>query len=54
MKRLLIYMCVCMYACISVSYVSGIEFSKPGKYVFKGVSDAGNSTGEYTLHTALP
>ena len=32
-----------------VSYVSGIEFSKPGKYVFKGVSDAGNSTGEYTV-----
>lgn len=32
-----------------VSYVSGIEFSKPGKYVFKGVSEAGNSTGEYTV-----
>ena len=31
------------------AYVSGTEFNKPGKYVFYGLSDAGNSTGEYTI-----
>ena len=32
-----------------VSYVSGTEFNKIGKYVFYGVDAAGNSTGEYTV-----
>jgi len=32
-----------------VSYVSGTEFNKIGKYVFKGISEAGNSTGEYVI-----
>ncbi len=32
-----------------VSYASGAEFYKPGKYVFYGVSAAGNSTGYYTI-----
>ena len=32
-----------------VSYVSGTEFNKIGKYVFYGVDTAGNSTGEYTV-----
>ena len=32
-----------------VSYVSGTEFNKIGKYVFYGVDSAGNSTGEYTI-----
>lgn len=32
-----------------VSYVSGTEFNKIGKYVFKGISEAGNSTGEYVV-----
>lgn len=30
-------------------YVSGTEFYKAGKYVFYGISDAGNSTGYYTI-----
>ena len=32
-----------------VSYVSGTEFNKIGKYVFYGKDSAGNSTGEYTV-----
>ncbi len=32
-----------------VSYVSGTEFNKIGKYVFYGKDAAGNSTGEYTV-----
>ncbi|MBO5480272.1 MAG: hypothetical protein J6A63_03685, partial [Clostridia bacterium] len=32
-----------------VAYSSGAEFYKPGKYVFYGVSEAGNNTGLYTL-----
>ncbi len=32
-----------------IEYVSGTEFTKPGKYVFYGMSEAGNSTGEYTI-----
>lgn len=32
-----------------VSYVSGTEFDKVGKYVFKGISEAGNSSGEYVV-----
>lgn len=32
-----------------VEYLSGAEYYKPGRYVFYGVSDAGNSTGYYTL-----
>ncbi len=32
-----------------VEYLSGAEYYKPGKYVFYGLSDAGNSTGYYTL-----
>ena len=32
-----------------VAYSSGAEFYKPGKYVFYGLSDAGNNTGLYTL-----
>lgn len=31
------------------AYVSGGEFYKEGKYVFYGMSEAGNSTGEYTV-----
>ena len=34
---------------IFVAYSSGAEFYKPGKYVFYGVSVAGNNTGLYTL-----
>ena len=30
-------------------YVSGVEYYKPGKYVFYGESEAGNSTGYYTI-----
>lgn len=32
-----------------VSYASGSEFYKAGKYVFYGVDSAGNSTGYYTI-----
>lgn len=32
-----------------VAYLSGAEYYKAGKYVFYGVSDAGNSTGYYTI-----
>ncbi len=32
-----------------VEYLSGAEYYKPGKYVFYGLSDAGNSTGYYTI-----
>ena len=32
-----------------VEYLSGAEYYKPGRYVFYGVSDAGNSTGYFTL-----
>lgn len=32
-----------------VPYLSGAEYYKPGKYVFYGVSDAGNSTGYFTV-----
>ncbi len=32
-----------------VEYLSGAEYYKPGKYVFYGVSDAGNSTGYFTI-----
>lgn len=32
-----------------VAYLSGAEYYKPGKYVFYGVSDAGNSTGYFTV-----
>ncbi len=32
-----------------VKYLSGVEYYKPGKYVFYGQSKAGNSTGDYTL-----
>lgn len=32
-----------------VSYTSGTEFYKPGKYVFYGVDSAGNNTGYYTI-----
>ena len=32
-----------------VSYLSGAEYYKPGKYVFYGVSDAGNNTGYFTI-----
>lgn len=30
-------------------YLSGAEYYKPGKYVFYGVSEAGSSTGEYSI-----
>ena len=30
-------------------YVSGTELNKAGKYVFYGLDDAGNSTGNYTI-----
>lgn len=30
-------------------YISGVEYYKPGKYVFYGESPAGNSTGYYTI-----
>ncbi len=32
-----------------VSYMSGAEYYKPGKYVFYGVDSANNSTGYYTI-----
>ena len=32
-----------------VEYLSGAEYYKPGKYVFYGLSEAGNSTGYYTV-----
>lgn len=32
-----------------VAYLSGAEYYKPGKYVFYGVSDAGNFTGYFTV-----
>ena len=32
-----------------VSYMSGAEYYKLGKYVFYGVDEAGNSTGYYTI-----
>lgn len=32
-----------------VAYLSGAEYYKEGKYVFYGLSDAGNSTGYYTI-----
>ncbi len=32
-----------------VEYLSGAEYYKPGKYVFYGLSEAGNSTGYYTI-----
>lgn len=31
------------------AYLSGAEYYKPGKYVFYGISEAGNSTGLYTI-----
>ena len=34
---------------VFVSYASGAEFYKPGKYVFYGIDSAGNSTGYYTI-----
>lgn len=34
---------------VFVSYASGSEFYKAGKYVFYGVDSAGNSTGYYTI-----
>ncbi len=30
-------------------YVSGTEYYRPGKYIFYGISEAGNSTGEFTI-----
>ncbi len=30
-------------------YLSGAEYYRPGKYVFYGISAAGNSTGEYSI-----
>ena len=30
-------------------YVVGVEYYKPGKYVFYGISDAGTSSGYYTI-----
>ena len=30
-------------------YLSGVEYYKPGRYVFYGVSDAGNNTGYFTI-----
>lgn len=39
------------------AYLSGAEYYKPGKYVFYSVSEAGSSTGEYTIvidRTAKP
>ena len=32
-----------------VAYLSGAEYYKPGRYVFYGVSDAGNNTGYFTI-----
>ena len=32
-----------------VEYLSGVEYYKPGRYVFYGVSDAGNNTGYFTI-----
>ena len=32
-----------------VEYLSGAEYYKPGRYVFYGVSDAGNNTGYFTI-----
>lgn len=32
-----------------VPYLSGVEYYKPGKYVFYAVSEAGTSTGEYSI-----
>ena len=32
-----------------ISYVSGTEFNRAGKYVFYAVDEAGNSTGEYSV-----
>ena len=32
-----------------VTYLSGAEYYKPGRYVFYGVSDAGNNTGYFTI-----
>ena len=32
-----------------VEYLSGAEYYKPGKYVFYGITEAGNSTGYHTL-----
>ena len=32
-----------------MAYLSGAEYYKPGKYVFYGVSDAGNNTGYFTI-----
>ena len=32
-----------------VAYLSGTEYYKPGRYVFYGVSDAGNNTGYFTI-----
>lgn len=32
-----------------VPYLSGVEYYKPGKYVFYAVSKAGTSTGEYSI-----
>ena len=32
-----------------MAYLSGAEYYKPGRYVFYGVSDAGNNTGYFTI-----
>lgn len=32
-----------------VEYISGMEYYKPGQYVFYGVSESGTSTGKYSI-----